>query len=65
MHLQSAQNNVSDEICYLSPRGHYYVAKGELDTGFARHAQFITRYQANSSGKALSQLELAKRAIGA
>jgi hypothetical protein len=57
--------NGSAHICYLSPRGHYYVAQGELDTRYARHAELITRYQPSMTGKMtgnLSQLELAKRA---
>lgn len=59
------QHYPSTEICYLSPRGHYYVAKGELDARYARHAQLITRYQPSATGKlsgAPSQFELAKRA---
>lgn len=65
-HGMTTGSTASAEICYLSPRGHYYVAKGELDTRYARHAQLITRYQPGQTGKfAPSQFELAKRAAGA
>ena len=58
------------ETHFISPRGHYYVAKDGLDTRFVRNSHLIHRYNtAFANGKltaeTLSQLtSLAKRAIG-
>lgn len=72
-HTTANTTNISGsaEICYISPRGHYYVAKHGLDTRFVRNVQLVNRYQAafaagKMSTETLSQLEsLTKRAIGA
>ena len=57
-----AASNAAKNNGYLSPRGHYYVAQGEIDTRYARHAELMNRYQPSMGMSAnLSQFELAKQ----
>jgi hypothetical protein len=64
---EALKSTVVDDICYISPKGHYYVAKGNADGRFVRDSHLITRYQAafakgKLTAETLARLEsLAKR----